>query len=60
MTTKHSVWIIVLTDSDADDHKVFWDYKEYFEEEISIEKVCILKSMLLSLFLCLPNIHPFF
>jgi hypothetical protein len=41
---------IVLTDSDADDHKVFRDYEEYCEEEISIEKVCILISMLLSLF----------
>ncbi|GBB95686.1 hypothetical protein RclHR1_25950003 [Rhizophagus clarus] len=29
---------IVLTDSDADDHKVFRDYEEYCEEEISIEK----------------------
>ncbi|CAG8673576.1 7150_t:CDS:2, partial [Dentiscutata erythropus] len=29
---------IVLTDSDADNHKVFRDYEEYYEEEISTEK----------------------
>jgi hypothetical protein len=51
---------IVLTDSDVDDYKVFQDYEEYCEEETSIEKVCILISILLSLFSCLPNIHPFF